>query len=325
MKVKGVQMSTIKKPIIVCTADLAYASKAREVLESAFEVRCVEPTTAAIAKAIVGADAYYASLFVRLTGSLMKLSPSLKAVSTASTGLDHIDLEYALQNEIAVLCLKEDRVFLDKITATAELAWALVLATSRHLPAAVNAAKQGKWARDEYRGHQIAYKTLGILGCGRLGNIVAQYGRAFRMKVIGYDTANVEIEGVTKVSYDELLKQSDILSIHIHLNEKNRGFVDKKSIAKMKKGAILINTSRGAIVDEKALIEALESGHLSAAGTDVIDGEWQKDLLNHPMIAYARRHDNLVITPHIGGVTYESQEMAFLEAAVKLKNYFIRN
>ena len=318
-------MSISEKPILVCAADITHAPKAKAVLESAFQVRYIEPTEAALAKAIVGADAYFASLFVRLSGDLMKLSPSLKAISTASTGLDHIDLEYAAQEGVAVLCLKEDREFLDKITATAELAWALVLATSRHLPAAVNAAKQGRWARDEYRGHQIAYKTLGILGCGRLGNIVAQYGRAFRMNVIGYDTSSVEIEGVTKVSYDELLAQSDILSVHIHLNEENRGFVDKKAIAKMKKGAVLINTSRGAIVDEAALIDALESGHLSAAGVDVIDGEWQKDLLNHPMIDYTRRNDNLVITPHIGGVTYESQEMAFLEAAEKLKNYFTKD
>ena len=288
-------------------------------------MRYVKPTSEEVGKALIDADAYYASLFVRLTEDLIQQAPKLRAISTASTGLDHIDLKAAAKNAIEVLCLKDDREFLDKITATAELAWALVLAACRYLPAATNAAKQGQWARDRFRGHQIAYKTLGILGCGRLGNIVSQYGRAFRMRVIGYDTQQVEIEGVTQVGYDELLQQSDVLSIHIHLNEENRGFVDKKSIAKMKKGAVLINTSRGAIVDEKALLEALESGHLSAAGTDVIDGEWQDNLHAHPMIAYARSHENLVITPHIGGVTYESQEMAYLAAAEKLRDYFAIN
>lgn len=311
-----------KKPVIVCAADLEYAPKARQALESAFQVKYIEPTPDKLENAIKDAHAYYASLFVRLTEEIMKKAPNLKAVTTPSTGLDHIDLEYASKNNIAVLCLKNDREFLDKITATAELAWTLILAASRHLPAAVNAAKQGNWARDAFRGHQIAYKTLGILGCGRLGNMVAQYGRAFRMNVIGYDTADVKIDGVTQVSYEQLLEQSDILSIHIHLNEQNRRFVDKKAIADMKKGAVLINTSRGAIVDENALITALHSGHLSAAATDVIEGEWQENLLEHPMIKYSREHDNLIITPHIGGVTYESQEMAFLQAALKLKDYF---
>ena len=312
----------MKKPLVVTPADLTHAPKAKGILESAFEVQYVDGTADALAESLPGADAYYASLVVRITAELMALAPNLKAISTPSTGLDHIDLKAAAERDIAVLCLKEDRSLLDKITATAELAWALLLAASRYLPAAANAANQGEWARDRFRGHQIAYKTLGILGCGRLGTIVSQYGQAFRMKMIGYDTMDVEVPGVEQVSYDELLERSDVLSVHIHLNDENRRFVDAKSISKMKKGAVLINTSRGAIVDEQALVDALESGHLSAAGVDVIESEWRDDLIQHPMIAYARSHENLVITPHIGGVTYESQEMAYSAAAEKLVEFF---
>ena len=311
-------------PIIICAVDLSNAPGAKKILEQNFQVRYVPATIEALCAALPDADAYYASLHVRLTTELLDEAHKLTAIATPTTGIDHIDLDTAAQKGVAILGLKDDRKLLDEITATAELAWALVLAASRYLPAASGAANQGHWARDEYRGHQIAYKTLGILGCGRLGNIVAQYGNAFRMHVIGHDIKQVEIEGVEMVSYDELLRQSDILSVHIHLNEQNRRFVDKRSIKKMKGGAVLINTSRGAIIDETALLEALEKGHLSAAGVDVIDGEWQDNLHEHPMITYARTHDNLIITPHIGGVTYESQEMAFSAAAQKLRDYFAK-
>ncbi len=312
----------MKKPTVICSADLASFPNVRKDLESAFDVEYIEATAEALEASLPRADAYYASLFVRMTAPLLDLAPHLKAIATASTGTDHIDIEAAGRKHIAIISLKEDRALLDTITATAELTWALVLAVSRFLPAAANAANQGDWARDKFRGHQIAYKTFGILGCGRLGTIVSQYAQAFRMHVIGYDTQAGELPGVRRVSYEELLKESDILSIHIHLNRQNLNFVDRRSIEKMKKGAVLINTSRGAIVDEKALVDALESGHLSAAGVDVIAGEWNHDLLTHPMIAYARAHHNLVITPHIGGVTYESQEMAYGAAAGKLKQFF---
>jgi len=173
------------------------------------------------------------------------------------------------------------------------------------------------------RGHQLAGKTLGILGCGRLGTIMGQYGQAFRMKIVGCDTRDVEMVGVEfeRVDLDRLLRESDVLSIHIHLTEENRGLIDRHALAKMKPGAILINTSRGAIIDEVALLDALKHGPLAAAGLDVIEGEWRDDLEQHPLIEYSRSHGDLVITPHVGGVTYESQAMAYAAAAHKLAEY----
>ena len=141
------------------------------------------------------------------------------------------------------------------------------------------------------------------------------------MRVLGCDTQPVTVANVEMVSFDHLLAQSDVLSIHIHLTEENRKLIDRQVFARMKPGAILINTSRGAIIDEAALIEALDRGTLAAAGLDVIDGEWREDLPQHPLIVYANTHDNLVISPHLGGVTYESQEMAFGAAAQKLVDF----
>lgn len=198
----------------------------------------------------------------------------------------------------------------------------MLFSCTRNLQSAADAARKGKWARDEFRGHQLAYKTLGVLDCGRLGCIVAEYGKAFRMNIIAYDKLKVDMPWIRQVGLEELLSQSDVLDIHIHLTENNKILIDRNAFGKMKKGAILINTCRGAVIDEQALIEALEKGQLLAAGLDVITGEWRNDLENHILIKYMQTHNNLVIAPHIGGVTFESQKKAHKHIINKLANYF---
>jgi D-3-phosphoglycerate dehydrogenase len=291
-------------------------------LETFFDTHYVAPNESDILNKIRDADAYLASLHIRFTADMIENAPSLKVIATPSTGTDHIDMEFAKKSGITVLSLKEDRDFLDRITATAELAWGLILACSRNFMSAVNAAKQGKWSRDEFRGHQLAYKTLGILGCGRLGSIVAEYGRAFRMNVIACDKVKIDKPWITQVNLDELVRQSDVLSIHIHLTEENKNLVNRELFAKMKKGMVLINTSRGGVVDEQALVDALNDGTVAAAGLDVIDGEWRKDLYEHCLIKYMQTHSNLIITPHVGGVTFESQKMAYEYTIQKLIKFF---
>jgi D-3-phosphoglycerate dehydrogenase / 2-oxoglutarate reductase len=316
--------TAIKKPLVLCAADLANVPAARGILDNACRVVYAPARPDTLQEHLLAAEGYYASLHVRLTRELIQLAPYLRAITTPSTGLDHIDLQAAKERNIAVLSLKDDRELLDRITATAELTWALLLACARKLPAAFDAAKQGVWARDQFRGHQLFGKTLGILGCGRLGSMVARYGRAFGLHVIACDLKPVTLENVPQISFDELLQQSDILSIHIHLTEENRNLINAAAFQKMKDGVILLNTSRGAIIDEAAFLDALHSGKVGAAGVDVIEGEWRQDLIRHPLIQYARDHDNLVITPHIGGVTWESQEMAFVAAAQKLVDFLVR-
>lgn len=312
-------------PVIICASDLAHLPETRQVLASAGEVRYVSATPEALQVAMPDADAYYASLRAQLTGELIRLALRLRVIATPSTGLDHIDLETARERNIAVLSLKDERDLLDRITSTAELAWALLLACVRRLPEAIDASRRGEWARDRLRGHQLAGKTLGILGMGRLGTIMAEYGQAFRMRVIGCDIRPVQIAGVEQVSFDRLIRESDVVSIHIHLNDRTRGLIGREQLASMKPGAVLINTSRGAIIDESALVDALCTGPLAAAGLDVINGEWRDDLDRHPLVCYAREHGNLVITPHVGGVTYEAQELAYAAAARKLVEYLAKH
>ncbi len=267
-------------------------------------------------------DAIITSLKLKSTAEFLARADRLKAIATPSTGLDHIDVKAAEELGIEIISLRGDTEFLTGITATAELAWGLLLSTARKIPWGFDAAKRGDWGRDRFRGTQLSGKTLGIVGFGRLGRILADYGRAFRLQVLATDDKQISTpEWVTQVSLEELLEQSDVVSIHIHLTEENRRLFGQPQFQNMKPGSILINTSRGGVIDEEAFLEALHKGPLAGAGIDVLNGEWREDLENHSLIEYARNHDNLVITPHVGGVTVESQRMAFERIVSKLVSY----
>ena len=291
-------------------------------LEDIAEVASLPPDQDTLRRRLRDFDAYFASLHVRADREAMERSPRLRVIVTPSTGTDHIDLDAAAERGIRVLSLKDDPELLERITATAELAWGLLLATVRRLPWAFAAARAGRWARDRFRGHQLSGKTLGVLGYGRLGRMVARYGLAFGMRVLACDVRDVAPEnGVTMADFDTLLRESDVLSVHVHLTDGNRGLIGAEALAKMKPGAVLINTSRGAIVDESALLEALRCGRLGGAGLDVICGEWDANLAEHPLVRHANEHEDLVITPHVGGVTFESQRMAMEHAVRKLLKF----
>ena len=304
---------------ILNLADIVASPNALDALAQVGEIITRPARREVLLEELRSCDAYVASLHVQLDRKALQSAPRLKFIATPSTGLDHIDLTVATEQGIEVLSLRELPELLDSITATAEMTWALLLAVVRQLPWSFAAATRGHWARDEFRGHQLSGQTLGICGYGRLGKMVAEYGRAFRMRVLVCDTNEIEVpEGIHRVDLETLLAQSDVLSIHIHLNEANRGLFGCNQLRAMKRGAILLNTSRGAIVDEAALLETLESGYLGGAGLDVIDGEWNADLASHPLLAYARTHRNLVVSPHTGGVTFESQQQVYEHIAAKL-------
>ncbi len=252
---------------------------------------------------------------------VLDYAKNLKVIATPGTGTDHIDVKYAMGKNIDVLHIAKETELLNEFTATAEQAWALLLSCIRKLPAAFDCAKNGYWARERFTGTQLYKKTLGIIGLGRLGTMMASFGNGFNMNVIGCDIVEKNIKGVKQVSLEELLKSSDVITVHIHLTDENKRFISSELFHKMKKGVVLINTSRGSIIDEDALLENLQTGHVSAAGLDVIDGEWDNNLYDHPLIKYAREHDNLVISPHIAGATVESILGARIFLAKKLAEY----
>lgn len=237
--------------------------------------------------------------------------PSLRVVATPTTGTDHIDVAALQRRGITLLSLKDDRAFLDSVTATAELAWLLILSSVRRLREAIALPLDGRFQAMDVRGHDLSGRTLGIVGLGRLGTMVARFGQAFRMRVIACDVRPVQVDGVTMMDLSRLLHKADVVSVHVHLNETTNHLIGADQFRAMKPGAAFVNTSRGGVVDELALLESLQSGHLSAAGVDVLDGERVVSEVGHPLIEFARRDPRLIITPHAGGCTVESQRKAF--------------
>ena len=295
-----------KKWKVLCNDELKYQKDVLQPLEEISDIDYQEARYDLLLESINKYDAYFASAHVRTDRIVLERAKRLKVIATPSTGTDHIDVDVAKERNIVVLDLAKEFELLDSFSATAEMAWCLLLALIRHLPRAFEAAKAGRWARQEFSGAQLLGKTLGILGYGRLGKMMAEIAKGFRMRIIACDVKTLRVQGIEQVDFETLLSESDILSIHIHLTKETRGLLSRDAFSKMKHGIIIINTSRGAIIDEEALLNSLESGWVSGAGLDVIHGEWNQNLSEHPLIAYARRHDNLIITPHIGGATVES-------------------
>jgi D-3-phosphoglycerate dehydrogenase len=231
-------------------------------------------------------------------------APHLRWLGTPTTGLDHIDLEEAERRGVEVLSLRGELELLRTIPSTAEHTWTLLLALRRRLPAAHRDVLAGHWRREPFLGRELDGCTLGIVGHGRLGKMVAGYGRAFGMRVLAFDRDPSADTGVEQVSLELLLGESDVLSLHLPLNAETHGFLSAHRLARMRPGAVLINTARGELIDEAALLEALQSGRLAGAALDVLAGDsaWDgRAPEDHPLIAYAREHDNLLLTPHIGG------------------------
>jgi len=258
---------------------------------------------------------------LRVDADVLSRADRLKAILTASTGTDHIDKREAARRGIRILSITRDYGLLDTFTATAECAWMLLLACHRHFRAATASVFEGQWDSERYRGRQLLGRTLGVLGVGRLGQAMAQMAQGFRMRVIGCDRESFQREGVEPVDFDTLLRDSDAISIHIHMEDGNRHLFNDEVFAKMKPGAILVNTSRGDLIDEAALMRALESGRLAAFGADVLHDEWREDMRESKLVQYALSHPNVVITPHVGGCTTESLRGARLFAAQKLVHY----
>ncbi len=316
------------RPRVLCTVNLTLAPDALVPLRKVAEVDQLPIDRELILERIGEYDAYYGHVCIRIDREFIDRAKRLKVVAAPSTGTDHIDVKLLKERGITLLALTCEYDLLDTFTATAECAWGLLIACTRRIPTSVETVRRGLWPREaffgenfESLGRQLSGKTLGVLGVGRLGKMVVEYGKAFRMRVLGCDPKSFAIEGVERVDFDTLLRESDVISIHVHLNDETRGLISRAAFDGMKDGVVLINTSRGALIDEEAFLENLESGKVAAAGLDVIDGEWMENVGRHPLVQYAQKHDNLLITSHIGGATYESIVDARVFLAKRLAEY----
>lgn len=260
---------------------------------------------------LAGIDAGFAPLGYRFDAAKMDQCPRLKAIISNTTGVPHIDLEAATARGIRVLSLADDQEFLNRITPTAEHAIGLMLALTRRTPWAHQAVLDGSWDRRPFGAPAMLSRlNLGVVGYGRLGRLVARYGAAFGMGVRFYDHATKVSEPPAEQvsSLAELFAWSDVISLHLPANAATHKMIDAELLRHCKKGAVLINTARGELVDEVALLDFLESGRLGGAALDVLDGEFVPgfDSTDHALVKYASTHDNLLLTPHIGGSTVDA-------------------
>ena len=264
-------------------------------------------------------DALVVRIETKIDKNIIAKAKRLKCVVTATTGLDHIDISSLEKLGIPLFSLINSHTI-----PTTEHAITLLLAMARNITGAHQEMISGGWNRWKYIGTEVNGKTLGIFGIGKIGSELAQRAKAFGMKIMAYDPfldeESIANRGAQKVSWNTLLKKSDFLSIHSFLTEKTRGCFGEKEFKKMKPSSILINVARGAIIQDKALINALSKNYIRGAALDV----YSEEPLHHnsPLRKFAATHNNLLFTPHLGGSTIEARDRASMEAAKYIVNFF---
>lgn len=251
----------------------------------------------------------YIGLVVRsatkVTSKVIESSRNLKVIGRAGIGVDNIDVKAATEKGIIVMNT------LGAANTTAEHTIALLFAVARRIPEAHISVKSGKWEREKFVGRELLGKTIGIIGLGNIGKRVAEISKAIGMRVIFYDPY-VEDPRFEKVSFDELLERSDIISVHVPLNEKTKGMIGENEIKKMKDGVIIINCARGGVIDEHALAKYIDDGKILGAGVDVFSKE--PITPDNPLL----EKDRVIFTPHLGASTVEGQKNASIEIAHKM-------
>jgi D-3-phosphoglycerate dehydrogenase / 2-oxoglutarate reductase len=262
-------------------------------------------------------------LQLRVTADIIDSGKKRKIILSPTTGTDHIDIESAQRADIKIFSLTGENEFLESVHSSAEHTFALLMSLVRHIPSSFDSVKSYTWVQRPFRGHELHSKVLGILGYGRIGRKVAQYGHAFGMEVAVFDPyVDSYADFVLKIKDpEELFEISEILTIHVPLNQTTYAMVGKKEIDLLPRGACIVNTSRGVIIDNPALLRALETKHIAGAALDVLTCEPCFNEMDLKLIEYAKTHDNLIITPHISGATWESIERTDLFVIGKLKKW----
>jgi D-3-phosphoglycerate dehydrogenase len=266
--------------------------------------------------AIVGAhDGMIVRSGVQVTARVLAEPGQLKAIARAGVGVDNIDLDAATERGILVMNTAEASTI-----STAEMAFTLIMALARRIGPASASMTQGNWNRSKFTGMQLAGKTLGIVGFGRIGQTVAHRALAFGMRVVASDPfINVPtmMDGQVKMyrRFEDVLPHADLLTFHVPLNDQTRQMLDAAALAQCRRGVLIVNASRGGVIDETALLAALDEGQCGGAALDVFESEPPAE--DHPL----RRHERVLLTPHLGASTTEAQQAVSISAAEELLDY----
>ena len=301
----------VSKPVVLIAEELSPATVA--ALGPEFEIRnCDGANRGELLKALgQGVDAVLIRSATKMDAEAIAAAKGLKVIARAGVGLDNVDIPAATTAGVMVVNAPTSN-----IVSAAELAIALLLASARHVSPAHAALKGGKWARSKFTGAELFEKTLGVVGFGRIGQLVAQRMQAFGMNVIAYDPylqpARAAQLGVDLVSLDDLLERADFITIHLPKNKETANLIGVEALKKVKPTVRIINAARGGVLDESALYEALRDGRVAGAGLDVFAVEPCTD---SPLFAL----DSVVATPHLGASTDEAQERAGIAVAISVR------
>jgi D-3-phosphoglycerate dehydrogenase / 2-oxoglutarate reductase len=300
----------VNLPVVLIADKLAQSTVA--ALGDQVEVRWVDgPDREKLLAAVPEADALLVRSATTVDAEVLAAAPKLKIVARAGVGLDNVDVDAATTRGVLVVNAPTSNIH-----SAAEHALALLLAASRQIPAADATLREHTWKRSSFLGTEIFGKTVGVVGLGRIGQLVAQRIAAFGAHVVAYDPyvapARAAQLGIELLSLDELLRRADFISVHLPKTPETAGLIDKEALAKTKPGVIIVNAARGGLVDEAALAEAVSSGHVRAAGLDVFATEPCTDspLFELPQV---------VVTPHLGASTAEAQDRAGTDVAESVR------
>jgi D-3-phosphoglycerate dehydrogenase len=304
------ESARVSKPVVLIAEELSPATI--EALGPDFEVRNVDGADrAALLPAIADVDAILVRSATKVDAEALAAAKNLKVVARAGVGLDNVDVDAATQAGVMVVNAPTSN-----IVSAAELAVALLLASARNISPAHAALRDGQWKRSKYSGVELADKTVGVVGLGRIGLLVAQRLSAFGVELIAYDPfvqpARAAQLGVRMVELDELLEISDFITVHLPKNKDTLGLIGAEALTKVKPTVHIVNAARGGIVDEQALFDALTEGRVAGAGLDVYSTEPCTD---SPLFGL----DNVVATPHLGASTDEAQEKAGIAVAKSVR------
>ena len=262
-------------------------------------------------------DAIAVRSATKVTAKVLEKAGRLKVVGRAGVGVDNVDLEAATRRGVVVMNTPGG-----SSVTVAELTLAMMLALSRHIAQATASTKGGKWEKKRFQGHELSGKTLGVVGIGNIGSVVVDRARAMKMRVVAFDpfiSAEIAAQlGVELVALDDLWGQADVISLHVPLTDQTRNVVNAATLARMKKGVLIVNCARGGLVDEKALADAIASGHVGGAAFDVFEKEPVQP--DNPLLAL----DGFICTPHLGASTEEAQAAVAVAIAEQLAAYLTR-
>jgi len=248
---------------------------------------------------------------------------NVKLINTCSTGMNHIDVDYCDANGIKIYSLTKDMKLINDLPSTSELAFGLMVSLLRQIPQGQKHVSEYGWDYTQFMGRQIKDLTIGIIGYGRLGKMMYNYCTAFGARVKIYDPyKRNEMDDAFLLnnycsSIEELFKICDVISLHVHVTPETKYMINKDILGYSKKNPYIINTSRGEIVNEVDIVNALDTGLISGYGTDVIENEFD-DLTKSPIIKAMNNNKNIIVTPHVGGMTIEGQTKAYTWAVNKL-------